>query len=94
MKKIGSAQKKLYMNECKSQKLKPSRTPAEKELLKHCPPGMLDFLMMSPGKYAYGWIPTGVHHSTEDPTKMVLEGYDAPTVLENMGWKGFSSDQL
>ena len=50
--------------------------------------------MMSLGKYEYGWIPMGMHPSTEYSSKVVLRGYDVPTAFEKMGWKSFTSDQL
>jgi len=53
-------------------------------------------LMLTPGKYAHnGFLPTGeIHPCSEDPTKVAIEGYVNPSVLEQMGWEGFSSDQL
>lgn len=52
--------------------------------------------MLTPGKYAHdGFLPTGeIHPCSEDPTKVVIECYEKPSVLEEMGWEGFSSDQL
>lgn len=60
------------------------------------PYNTIEMLMLTPGKYAHdGFLPTGeIHPCSEDPTKTVIEGYHKPSVLEQMCWEGFSSDQL
>jgi len=65
-------------------------------MLQILPPSTLEMLMLTPGKYAHdGFLPTGeIHPRSEDTTKVVIEGYVNPSVLEQMGWEGFSSDQL
>lgn len=65
-------------------------------MLQILPPNTLEMLMLTPGKHAHdGFLPSGeIHPHSEDPTKVVMEGYHKTSILEQMGWEGFSSDQL
>ncbi|KAI2607967.1 hypothetical protein GGR54DRAFT_390293 [Hypoxylon sp. NC1633] len=73
--------------------LKSRMSRSERQTLKFMPPGTLDFLAMTAcddGAY----ISSSVTSDPNDPSKVKISVLKKKTAVEEMGWNGFSSDQL